>query len=150
MNIMKKNVKMIVALMLAFITIFVSQECTLAATTRHWSISKTPGKVDVDTTVTIPYCTGNITYTLSTLYGDYTHIVADCRTPENQRHLYYINTYERNIRFTSPDSKVFRIAYTEDGLSNYSNITFICSIEHGLSDDDVRYKTLISAGTISY
>lgn len=147
---MKKNVKMMVALMVAFITILVSQECTLAATTRHWAISKTPGSIDVDTTVEIPYCTGDITYTLSTLSGDYTHIVADFRTPENQEHLYYINTYEKSIRFTSPDSKVFRMAYTNEGLSNYSNITFICTIEHGLSDDEVRYKTLVSAGTITY
>lgn len=51
---MKKSVKMIVALVLVVIMGFVSQESFLADT-YNWQIIKTPGKTNVETSVTTVY-----------------------------------------------------------------------------------------------
>lgn len=143
---MKKCIKMIVAWALVVIMGFISQESFLAGT-YNWQIIKTPGKTDVETSVTTVYTRAKMTYELKSLTGTCTYVAAKVRADAGNDIFYYFNVPNRAYLFTKPATQTLALYITELGALYEPNIRIIMSIEN--NSTNIINETLTSTGTIT-
>ena len=146
---MKKSIKMIVGLALVVIMGVCSQENVLATPAmKDWQIIKTPGKTNVQTTVTMPYHKGQTTYELISLTGTCTYVVARVEADPDDIWYYWLNVYNTSYEFTKPATQELLFAYTPQGILVQPNLTLVMSIKH--NSTNLINETLTSTGTITY
>ena len=141
---MKKTIRIMALLVMAMIMSITTKASALTAT-YYWDVAKNPGSstADVDI-IKIPSYTGTLTYTVSTMNGDCTCLIAKAESANNSK--YYINNLSRNIMLTVVGAKQnFTMIFTEAGKDE-PIMQISCTI---IQNADIS-KLVYGSGTIYY
>lgn len=141
---MKKNIRMIAALVIAMIMIMTTVESASAATF-SWSSTKTPGYTSATSTlIKMPLYKGKITFKVTSLSGNCSCLLG--QVVSAKPNYCYVNTSSKSVMITKVGGEqAFNMGFTYVGLmQEYMYLS--CSVVQNASIGELVY----GSGTLSY